>query len=53
MILKEELAFFSTMFHDLLSLFTQPFQKEIFDFSNPDFFNQIAALGERYSKSTN
>jgi len=36
----------------LLSLFTQPFQKEIFDFSNPDFFNQIAALGERYSKST-
>jgi predicted unusual protein kinase regulating ubiquinone biosynthesis (AarF/ABC1/UbiB family) len=49
---KEELAFFSTMFHDMLSLFTQPFQKEIFDFSNPDFFNQIAALGERYSKST-
>lgn len=49
---EKELAFFSTMFHDLLSLFTQPFQKEIFDFSNPDFFNQIAALGERYSKST-
>ena len=49
---EEELAFFSTMFHEMLSLFTQPFQKEIFDFSNPDFFNQIAALGERYSKST-
>ena len=49
---KEELAFFTDMFHDMLSLFTQPFHKETFDFSNPDFFKQIADLGERYSKST-
>ena len=40
------------MFHDMLSLFTQPFHEETFDFSNPDFFQQIAALGERYSKSS-
>ena len=49
---EEELAFFTAMFYDMLSLFTQPFHEETFDFSNPDFFKQIADLGERYSKST-
>jgi len=49
---EEELAFFTAMFYDMLSLFTQPFHNETFDFSNPDFFKQIADLGERYSKST-
>jgi len=48
----EELAFFTAMFHDMLSLFTQPFHQEIFDFSDPNFFKKIAELGERYSKST-
>ena len=49
---NEELEFFSDMFHELLSLFTQPFHNEIFDFSDPDFFNQVAEMGQRYSKST-
>jgi predicted unusual protein kinase regulating ubiquinone biosynthesis (AarF/ABC1/UbiB family) len=49
---EEELAFFTAMFYDMLSLFTQPFHEETFDFSNPEFFKQIADLGERYSKST-
>lgn len=48
----EEIAFFTKMFHELLSLFTQPFNKETFDFSDPIFFNNIAELGERYSKNT-
>ena len=48
----EELAFFTKMFHDMLSLFTQPFHQEIFDFSDPNFFKKIAELGERYSKNT-
>jgi len=39
---EEEIKFFSAMFHELLSLFTQPFQNETFDFSNPEFFNQVA-----------
>ncbi len=47
----KETAFFTAMFHDMLSLFTQPFHQEIFDFSDPNFFQQIAELGERYSKS--
>ncbi|MFI1770543.1 ABC1 kinase family protein [Thalassobellus citreus] len=49
---KEELEFFTTMFHEMLSLFTQPFHSEIFDFSDTGFFGKIAELGERYSKST-
>ncbi|RYH72104.1 AarF/ABC1/UbiB kinase family protein [Flavobacteriaceae bacterium 144Ye] len=49
---KEELDFFSAMFHELLSLFTQPFHVDTFDFSNPEFFNAISEMGQRYSKST-
>jgi len=48
----EEIKFFSTMFHELLSLFTKPFHFEEFDFSNPDFFSEISEMGQRYSKST-
>ena len=36
----------------MLSLFTQPFHQETFDFADEAFFGQIAELGERYSKST-
>jgi len=49
---EEEIAFFTNMFHDVLSFFTQPFREEIFDFSDPAFFEKIAAIGERYFKST-
>ena len=48
---KEETEFFSALFYEMLSLFTKPFHEETFDFSDPVFFNQIAELGEKYSKS--
>ena len=48
----EEIEFFSAMFHELLRLFTKPFHSEEFDFSNPEFFNQITEMGQKYSKST-
>jgi predicted unusual protein kinase regulating ubiquinone biosynthesis (AarF/ABC1/UbiB family) len=48
----EELAFFSELFHEMLSLFTQPFHSETFDFSDPVFFGRIAELSEKYSKDT-
>lgn len=48
----KEVEFFTSMFYELLSLFTQPFHNEVFDFSNPEFFNQVAEMGQRYSKST-
>ncbi|WP_028281834.1 ABC1 kinase family protein [Olleya marilimosa] len=49
---QEELDFFSSMFHELLSLFTKPFHEDTFDFSDPEFFNAISEMGQRYSKST-
>ena len=49
---EKEVEFFTSMFYELLSLFTQPFHNEVFDFSDPEFFNQVAEMGQRYSKST-
>ena len=49
---SEELDFFSAMFHELLSLFTKPFHVDTFDFSDPEFFNAISEMGQRYSKNT-
>ena len=48
---EEELTFFTAMFHEMLSLFTQPFHQESFDFSDAKFFGKIAELGERYAKN--
>lgn len=48
----EELKFFSALFHEMLSLFTQPFHVDTFDFSDEAFFGKITALGQKYSKST-
>jgi predicted unusual protein kinase regulating ubiquinone biosynthesis (AarF/ABC1/UbiB family) len=50
---KEEISYFTDLFYDLLSLFTKPFQEEHFDFSDETFFENIAKLGERFSKDTN
>ena len=49
---KQEIEFFTNMFHEVLSFFTQPFREETFDFSDPNFFDKIAAIGERYFKDT-
>ncbi|TXE15062.1 AarF/ABC1/UbiB kinase family protein [Seonamhaeicola algicola] len=49
---KEELAFFKDMFHEMLSLFTEPFNTETFDFSDETFFGKITELGTKYSKNT-
>ena len=49
----EEIEYFTSMFYDLLSLFTLPFQTETFDFSDETFFGNIAKLGERFANDTN
>jgi len=49
---EEEISFFNNLFHELLSVFTQPFQVEEFDFSDESFFNRITELGQKYSKSS-
>jgi predicted unusual protein kinase regulating ubiquinone biosynthesis (AarF/ABC1/UbiB family) len=50
---EDEIAYFTSMFYDLLSLFTQPFQSDTFDFSDASFFENIALLGERFANDTN
>jgi predicted unusual protein kinase regulating ubiquinone biosynthesis (AarF/ABC1/UbiB family) len=50
---NEEVEYFTTVFFDLMYLFTLPFQEEHFDFSDPEFFGNIAKLGERFAKDTN
>ena len=45
----EEIAFFSTLFHEMLSLFTKPFHSETFDFSDEVFWENITTLSEKYS----
>ncbi len=47
----KEIVFFKALFHEMLSLFTQPFQEEYFDFSDDVFFGKIADLGTKYAKS--
>ena len=49
---EEEVVFFSQMFHELLTAFAKPWQEEVFDFSNDQFFDEIAQLGEQYTKNT-
>ena len=49
---QKEIEFFSALFHEMLSLFTEPFHKEEFDFNDTSFFDRIAALSEKYSKDT-
>ena len=47
----KEKEFFSSLFHEMLTLFTHPFQDDYFDFSNEVFFGRIAELGQKYAKS--
>lgn len=48
----EEVVFFTKMFHGLLSLFTKPFHGDFFDFSDEEFFGNIAKMGEELTKDT-
>jgi predicted unusual protein kinase regulating ubiquinone biosynthesis (AarF/ABC1/UbiB family) len=45
----EETAYFGKLFYEILSLFTQPFQAESFDFSDEIFFGKLVELGEKYA----
>ena len=48
----EEVKYFTKMFHNLLSLFTKPFHGDFFDFSDEEFFGNIAKMGEELTKDT-
>ncbi len=48
----EEHHYFTALFHQMLGLFTLPFNSETFDFSDEQFWNAIASLSEQFSKDT-
>ncbi|MXV37811.1 AarF/ABC1/UbiB kinase family protein [Flavobacteriaceae bacterium Ap0902] len=48
----EEREFFREMFQQMIALFTKPLHFDTFDFSDENFFDEIYALGEKYSKDT-
>ena len=48
----QEVIYFTGLFHQLLTLFTKPFHGDFFDFSDEEFFSQIASMGEEFSKDT-
>ena len=45
----KEKEFFTDLFHELLTVFTEPIHKPEFDFANPEFFGKIAALSEKFA----
>jgi len=47
-----EIDYFTGIFHRLLSLFTKPFHSDYFDFSDEEFFSEIAVMGEDFTKDT-
>jgi len=49
---EPEQAFFRDIFYEMLSLFTKPFHNQRFDFSDQGFFDQIAALGQKYAQDS-
>ena len=46
----KERQFFKELFHEMLSLFTSPFQEEEFYFGDESFWARIADLSQRYSQ---
>lgn len=49
---KEDIAYFTGLFHRLLTVFTKPFQSQTFDFSDEVFFGSIATLGEELASDS-
>jgi predicted unusual protein kinase regulating ubiquinone biosynthesis (AarF/ABC1/UbiB family) len=44
-----EIKFFTDLFHELLSIFTKPINQIDFDFSDANFFGEIAKLSEKFA----
>ncbi|AWA29843.1 ABC transporter [Flavobacterium magnum] len=48
----EEIEYFSDIFQRLMRFFTKPHHEPAFDFSDPEFFDEIAALSEEFANDT-
>jgi predicted unusual protein kinase regulating ubiquinone biosynthesis (AarF/ABC1/UbiB family) len=48
----EEIAFFTSLFHRMMALFTQPFHDKEFDFGDPVFWDAIAQISQEFSQNS-
>ncbi|SDC30045.1 ABC1 kinase family protein [Pedobacter soli] len=46
----EQVEFYHKSYSEMIKLFAKPYTSKIFDFSKPDFFEQLYAYGEKISK---
>mgnify|MGYP006268116043 CR=1 FL=1 len=46
----EQEEFFTGIFTQMLELTTRPFEQEVFDFGDKEYFNELNAFGEKISK---
>ncbi|UKJ07189.1 ABC1 kinase family protein [Solitalea lacus] len=46
----EMVEFYYQSYREMIGLFARPFVQKVFDFSKPDFFNELFFLGEKVSK---
>jgi len=47
---EEQVEFYYKAYKEMISLFAKPYINKIFDFSKPEFFEQLYAYGEKISK---
>ncbi len=45
-----QVEFYYKAYREMISLFARPYLDEVFDFSKPEFFNQLYAYGEKIAK---
>lgn len=48
---ESELTFFTELFHELLSIFTAPFQSQNFDFGDEVYWSKISTISEKLSQN--
>jgi len=46
----KEITFFTDLFHELLTIFTQPVHAEFFDFSDATFYNSVANMSQKFTQ---
>jgi len=46
----EQIEFYHKSYSEMIKLFAKPYTSTVFDFSKPDFFEQLYAYGEKISK---
>jgi predicted unusual protein kinase regulating ubiquinone biosynthesis (AarF/ABC1/UbiB family) len=46
----KEITFFTDLFHELLTIFTQPVHAEYFDFSDTTFYNSVANMSQKFTQ---